>query len=147
MLSSAWNNLVNHSGLYVENKGFRLQSDGPFDSDATSEGLNLLLLLGIVPITGSLAIPLNEQYYEDVFSTLDSNLYNLNLLNQTLTFSVLNAGTFNFQYGSTPVTANFSSPGVYSVHFTSNYNNITSIQLLESLPTNRVYMGTTSNSA
>jgi len=139
----AWRLFTSKSTLYVPNEGFKMHSDNGVSSEATADGLSLLLLMGIVPQTGSLAIPLNEHYYEDIFSTLDSDLYNINLANYSLTFSVLNNGTFSFLYGSVPVTQNFNSSGVYQVTFTPSYNSIVNVTLLNPLPTNRIYMGTT----
>jgi hypothetical protein len=142
----AWQGLLS-SKLYLSGSGFMLHSDsGGVSDQATAIGLNLLLLEGIVPGTGSLAIPLNDWYYEDTFATMDADLYAFNFANATLTFSVLNNGTFTFLYGSTPITQCFNSSGVYQVTFSSDYNNIINVEYLLALPSNRIYMtSTTSN--
>ena len=115
---------------------------GP-SNDATATGADLLFLLGIVPQTAVLAVPIEENSYQYIYNILDPGLFNINIAENTVTVSLATSGTVNFQFNST-VTAAFNQAGVYTVQFSSNWNTIVSITLVSPLPTNRQYMYTTS---
>jgi hypothetical protein len=112
-------------------------------NDATATGADLLFMLGIVPETASLAIPIEENSYQYIYNILDPGLYNINTVTHTVTVSLASPGTLNFQFNST-VTGAFDQAGVYSVQFSSNWNAIVSITFAAPLPTNRQYMYTNS---
>jgi hypothetical protein len=114
---------------------------GP-SNDATATGADLLFMLGIVPQTAVLAVPLEENLYEYIYNILDPDLFNINLTTNIVTVSLATAGTLNFQFNQT-VAGSFSTSGIYTVQFSSDWNTILSINFVSTLPSNRQYMYTT----
>jgi len=92
-----------------------------------------------VPGTGSLAMPISENVYEDTFNMIDADLYNLNFQQHKLRLAIQIPGTISFQCGTSTPTYNFTQPGLYDVTFSSDWNTISSVSYLGGLPTNRVY--------
>ena len=121
---------------------FSEHSDSGTSNDATATGADLLFMLGIVPQTAVLAVPLEENLYEYIYNILDPDLFNINLTTNVVTVSLATAGTLNFQFNQT-VTGSFSTSGIYTVQFSSNWNTILSITFVSTLPSNRQYMYTT----
>jgi fibronectin type 3 domain-containing protein len=79
-----------------------------------------------VPITGSLAIPtLEENYPPDTTPYLVREM-KFDYMNHKIKIPV-NAGELTFVYGSSPVSYNFTSDGVYDIEFTVDWNQIASI--------------------
>ena len=116
-------------------------SAGP-SNDSTATGANLLFLLGIVPQTAVLAVPVEENSYQYIYNILDPDLFNINLTTNTITVALATSGTLNFQFNQT-VTCSFVSPGIYTVQFSSDWNSILLINFVSTLPSNRQYMYTT----
>ena len=96
-------------------------------------------MLGIVPQSTTLAVPVDENSYEYTLNMPDPSLFNINLAAYSVTVSLVTAGTLNFHFNQT-VTGTFSSPGVYTVQFSPDWNRILSINLASALPSNRQYM-------
>ena len=113
---------------------------GP-SNDATATGADLLFMLGIVPQTAVLAVPIEENSYEYIYNILDPDLFNINLTTNVVTVSLATAGTLNFQFNQT-VTGSFSTSGIYTVQFSSDWNTILNITFVSNLPSNRQYMYT-----
>jgi len=145
----AWKMLYDNSGLHNASSGlFRWASDGTDSASATAAACSLTLMEGIVPGTGSLAMPISENVYEDTFNMIDADLYNLNFQQHKLRLAIQMPGTISFQYGTSTPTYNFTQPGLYDVTFSSDWNTISSVSYLGGLPTNRVYFtGSTPNAA
>ena len=143
----AWSMIMNSAaGLYDSNtKEFTFSSNSGPTNEATAYGVSLMFMLGIVPNTAVLAIPLRESYYEDLFKMFDPELFNINLQSHTVTVSILKGGSVTFQFNN-PVQHTFSNSGIYTVAFDSNWNSIISVNYAGSLPTNRVYMSSSSQS-
>jgi hypothetical protein len=120
-------------------------SSGP-SYDATATGADLLFLLGIVPQTAVLVVPVEENSYEYIYNILDPEFFNINLTTNTITIALATAGTLNFQFNQT-VTGTFSSSGIYTVQFSPDWNTILNITFVSNLPSNRQYMYTTLNTA
>jgi hypothetical protein len=140
--TSAWYELLQSSLCGSNFPYFSEHSDSGPSNDATATGADLLFILGIVPQTASLAVPVEENSYEYIYNILDPELFNINLTTNVVTVSLATAGTLNFQYNQT-VTGNFSTPGVYTVQFSPDWNNILSTTFASALPSNRQYMYTT----
>ncbi|MGO8807010.1 MAG: hypothetical protein ACLQO7_10500 [Candidatus Bathyarchaeia archaeon] len=134
----AWSQLL-QSGLCGSNfPGFQENSDSEPSNDATATGADLLFMLGIVPQTAALAVPIEENSYEYIYNILDPNLFNINLTTNVVTISLATAGTLNFQFNQT-VTGSFSESGIYAVKFSPNWNAILNINFVSNLPSNRQY--------
>ena len=140
----AWSELLQSGlcGSYFPS--FQEHSDSGVSNDATATGADLLFMLGIVPLTATLAVPVQENSYEDIYNMLDPGLFSINLTTNVVTVSLATAGTLNFQFNQT-VIGGFNAPGVYNVQFSSDWNTILSIIFVSSLPSNRQYVYTTLN--
>jgi len=140
----AWLQLL-QSSLCGSNFPYILEhsdDSGP-SNDSTATGADLLFLLGIVPQTATLAVPLEENSYEYIYNILDPDLFNINLTTNVITVSLATAGTLNFQFNQT-VLGSFSTPGIYTVQFSPDWNTIVNITFVSNLPSNRQYMYTSS---
>ncbi len=138
--TSAWSELL-QSPLCGSNFPYFLEhsDDSEPTNDSTATGADLLFMLGIVPQTATLAVPLEENSYEDIYSILDPQLFNINLTTNVVTLSLATAGTLSFQFNQT-VTGSFNTPGVYSMQFSPDWNTLLSIVFVSALPANRQYM-------
>ena len=141
--TSAWLQLLQSRLCGSNFPYFLVHSDsaGP-SNDSTATGADLLFLLGIVPQTAVLAVPLEENSYEYIYNILDPDLFNINLTTNTITIALATSGTLNFQFNQT-VTGSFVSPGIYTVQFSSDWNSILLINFVSALPSNRQYVYTT----
>ncbi len=115
---------------------------GGLNNDATATGADLVFMLGIVPQTAVLAVPVEENSYEYVYNILDPELFNINLNTNVVTVSLAAPGTLNFQFNQ-KVTESFSKPGIYTVRFSSDWNTVLSTAFVSALPLNRQYVYTT----
>ena len=144
-LAPAWN-LTLQSELYDNSTNmFRTYSGDPVSAEATADGAILLMMLSTVPITGSLAVPLEDCKYEDLNNVIDGGISNINLTSRTLTLSVGSPGTFLSMFGTNIFEYNLNSSGVWQLTFADDWNNITSQTLISALPSSRLYVGTVSN--
>jgi hypothetical protein len=122
--AKAWNALM-ASPLYSSGR-FMMSSAGSFSDSATAVGMMTLFLEGITPSTGSLAMPLNDEGYEDVFGLSPASLFRFDYVNETIRIPV-NPGELKFQFGTETASHAFSSAGVYEVQFDSSWNTITNV--------------------
>jgi len=103
-------------------------------------GLKLMFLFGIVPITGSLAIPMNDQSYEDCENMFPATMFRFDYSGRSITVPV-QAGSMAFQYGSQLTgTVEFPSAGVYQITFSDDWNNVTSSTKISDLNNNFQYL-------
>jgi plastocyanin len=135
----AWTQLLQSSLCGSNFPKFQDHSDSGVSNDATATGADLLFMLGIVPQTAVLAMPIEENLYEYVYNMLDPDLFNINLTTDVVTVSLAAAGTLNFQFNQT-VPGTFTTPGIYTVQFSPDWNTILSITFLSELPSNRQYV-------
>ena len=111
-----------------------LNSGGQFIGESGSQPSNeatvcaaaILFLDGIVPVTGSLAIPVREENYGDHRTSFLASEFQFDYNGHKIRIPV-NAGQLTFIYGSTPVSYNFQTNGVYDVQFSSDWNQIMSV--------------------
>jgi hypothetical protein len=122
--AKAWNALM-ASPLYSSGR-FMMSSPGSFSDSATAVGMMTLFLEGIIPSTGSLAMPLNDEAYEDVFGLSPASLFRFDFANETIRIPV-NPGELEFQFGTETPSYVFPSDGVFEVQFDSNWNTITNV--------------------
>lgn len=138
----AWYYLTYNSGLYDSvSYGWKWSSNSGVDVSATTSAASLMLLLGMKPGTATLAIPLEEYCYEHILNAFDADLFQIDVGAQRLRLAIYSPGTVTFLYGTTPVTGTFSSSGIYTVQFSSDWNTIVSTSKVSNLPSNRVYLG------
>jgi fibronectin type 3 domain-containing protein len=117
----AWQGLMG-SSLNVDGY-FRGLSNTLPSNDATACAAATLFLYGIVPVTGNLAIPSREEFYNDLRTPFVPSDFMFDYENRRIRIP-LNAGEIRFVYGSLPVSYNFTSDGVYDIEFTSDWNQI-----------------------
>jgi hypothetical protein len=110
----------------------------PLNYNATALGVELMVMLGIVPGTTTMAFPLEELNYEYV-QDIDPALLQLNSTLREVCIPVVQNGTITFQYGTSPITYSFDRAGVYTVSFSPSWNTITNVTLKSSLPGNLIY--------
>ncbi|MEM3579607.1 MAG: hypothetical protein QXL54_05250, partial [Candidatus Bathyarchaeia archaeon] len=105
----------------------------------TGVGLLLLLLMGIAPNTGSLALP----FYTSgdigfIVSVFDTRHFGFDYANRKLKIPVF-AGSITFKYGTTAVNYTFPSNGIYEITFSSDWNSITNVNKLSDLYSDVTY--------
>jgi PKD repeat protein len=110
---------------------FRMDSlnswgDTSLTDTGTAVGDLLLFLEGIVPSTGSLAIPKLDEVYEDVCSAFSVQQFGFNYDTRTIRIPV-DAGELKFQFGTTLVPYTFPATGVYQITFSNDWNGIVSV--------------------
>jgi fibronectin type 3 domain-containing protein len=123
--SKAWQGLMS-SSLNVGGYFKGASDDSSTSNDATTCAAATLFLDGIVPVTGSLAIPLRNEEYQDSRTSFPVTEFQFNSANREITIPV-NAGELTFIYGSSPVSYNFPANGNYTIQFSSDWNTITSV--------------------
>jgi hypothetical protein len=124
--TSAWQGLMS-SSLNVSGRFKGTSSDSSPSNDATVVAAAILFLDGIVPLTGSLAIPFREENYNDDRTMYQTAAFRFDYANRSITIPV-NAGTLAFIYGNTPVNYTFPANGVYTIQFSNDWNTITAVR-------------------
>lgn len=124
--SKAWQGLIasklNSGGYFMG----VYPGDQP-SNDATVCAAAILFLDGIVPVTGSLAIPAREENYAaDDRTPFLASEFRFDYVDHKIRIPV-NAGQLSFIYGSATVSYNFPTDGVYDVEFSSDWNQIVSV--------------------
>jgi len=127
----AWQGLVDYSDMY-SNGQFRWRSNGNYGDDATCAGAMILFLNGIVPDSGSLAIPVIDETYEDWCSMFPAGEFQFDYAANTIRIPVWK-GKINFIFGADTASYTFPTDGVYEVHFSSDWNNVTSARKVSML--------------
>ncbi len=138
----AWSLLSNSAaGLYDSTTGlYRIHSDALPNDSATILAANLLMEMGIIQTTASLATPLEELHYEYNYNLIDKDLYAMDLGTNSIKISIMAPGNLTFIYGSTPLNCNFPMKGVWNITFSSDWNSITNVNFIGQLPVNRIYL-------
>jgi hypothetical protein len=95
---TAWQGLINNSNLYSEGR-FRWRESYGYSDDATCGGAIILFLNGIVPDSGSLAIPVIDEYYQDWYSMFPASHFRFDYESRTIRIPVW-AGRLNFTFGT-----------------------------------------------
>jgi len=126
----AWNALVS-SSLY-SNGQFRMTSDSQVSDVATAYGMMTLFLEGIIPDAGSIAMPLNEEGYEDTVDLSPATHFQFDYDTKSIRIPVW-AGDIKFQFGTAVTSANFPLDGVYEVKFTDDWNTVVSVNRIQGL--------------
>jgi hypothetical protein len=120
----AWKGLVTSS---LNTNGYFSGVSGTAPTnDATACAAATLFLDGIVPITGSLAIPFRNEECNDQRTPFLSSDFKFDYANHLIKIPV-NAGKLTFIYGTTPISYTFPANGVYTVQFSDDWNLITKV--------------------
>jgi len=133
----AWEALVS-SPLYSSGK-FSWREGQPVSDAATASGMMLLLLEGVVPDTGCLAIPLNEWRYQDQATMLPYTHFRFDYSSRRIRIPVF-AGSIKFQFGTSVANATFPSNGIFEVQFSSDWNNVIGVNLVSPLSDQFYYL-------
>jgi hypothetical protein len=123
------------SDLYVAPR-FKSRSDGSVSDAATADGCATLFLMGIIPDTGSLAVPVTiEGTGQRDICFLSPRYFGFDYDARKVKIPVY-AGKIRFYLGDTPIEYTFPYDGVYTVTFGSDWNSITSAQWISQLEGN-----------
>jgi hypothetical protein len=128
---NAWQGLIDYSNMYREGQ-FRWRETSDFTDDATCGGAMILFLNGIVPDTGSLAIPVIEETFQDWYSMFPPTHFGFDYETKTILIPVWE-GKINFIFGSQNASCNFPDDGIYEVQFSSDWNTVTNATRVSSL--------------
>jgi hypothetical protein len=120
---NAWQGLISYSNMYNEGR-FSWRENHNYVDDATCGGAMILFLNGIVPNSGSLAIPVIDEFYQDWYSMFPASHFRFDYESQTIQIPVW-AGKINFIFGTETASYNFPDDGIYEVHFSSDWNTVT----------------------
>jgi parallel beta-helix repeat protein len=99
----------------------------------------LLLLEGVVPDTGCLAIPLNEWRYQDQATMLPYTHFRFDYSSRRIRIPVF-AGSIKFQFGTSAANATFPSNGIFEVQFSLDWNNVIGVNLVSPLSDQFYYL-------
>ncbi len=135
---TAWQGLINSSNLYSEGR-FRWRENHGYMDSATCGGAMILFLNGIVPDSGSLAIPVIDEVYQDWYSMFPASHFRFDYESQTIRIPVW-AGKVNFTFGSEPTSYNFTDNGIYEVQFSADWNNVTNATKISPLNEQNSYL-------
>jgi hypothetical protein len=135
----AWQLLMNSSSQLFDptTMMFKGASNGVEANVYNAWAVGLMLVMGIVPINATLAVPVEEMHEEYVYSMFDQGLVGLN--GHTITMGLSRGGTMEFIYNAT-VSYTFPDAGVYNVTFNSDWSQVVSVKYAGQLPTNRKYL-------
>jgi hypothetical protein len=121
----AWEGLV--ASDLNQNGHFKGTSSSTTSSnDATVCAAATMFLYGIVPVTGSLAIPAMEESYPHKTPPIAASSFKFDYADRIIRIPV-RAGQMTFIYGTTPVNCTFPSDGVYTLKFSDDWNRILTV--------------------
>jgi len=126
MGSVGWKGLLGSSGdFHASSNMFSWHADESPTMAATGAGLMILFMNGIRPATGSLAVPLNDEQYEDTVGWSPATMFRFNYGSRQIRIPV-NAGRLDFIFGSGVASYTFPTTGVYTVQFSNDWNTVQS---------------------
>ncbi len=138
--SPAWICLYNQTGgLYdASTATFKDSSYSEPSNYATTLATTLLFFLGMTPVNATLAVPVEELYYEYRYNMFDSQIFNMSLTTRKVTVGISKNGTINFNFNES-VTQMFTETGLYELTFDGYWNTITNCTKISELPTRRYF--------
>lgn len=122
--------------LYNGNYMFKaLATEGMATKTGTAVNLVTLFMLGIIPNTAYLRIPLtNEINYPSMYF-LHSDMFFIDTVNNILRITV-SEGTLQLYFGDSPVTVSFPTEGIYDITFSdSTWNTVAQVSYVGAVPT------------
>jgi hypothetical protein len=139
--------LLFDSTLYDAATGkFMWQNTASDSLSATVTAADLILVQSVSPITGSLAVPIADYHYEYYDNIIDSGMWRIDFTTHSILLPVSTAGSFYFMFGSTPLTDNLNSAGLWNITFSSDWNTIVSTSV-SNIPPSRIILGTAAPSS
>ncbi|MEM2281275.1 MAG: hypothetical protein QXZ68_04730 [Candidatus Bathyarchaeia archaeon] len=140
----AWVGLTESSGLFdADTKRFKMCPEDTPSDVASSIGCITLFLQGILPDTGSLAIPLLEEFEADTISMMPCSMFRFNVETRQVTIPVF-AGSLAFQYGTDIISHDFEYDGIWRLTFSDDWNHIIKVEYVSNLPTQYAFVKTPS---
>ena len=137
---NAWQGIVDNSNLYSEGRfRWRDHVGYPYSDDASCAGAMILFLNGIVPDSGSLAVPVIDEYYQDWYSMFPASNFRFDYESQTIRIPVW-AGKLNFIFGTETASYTFPEDGIYEVQFSPDWNNVTNANKISPLSEQFAYL-------
>ena len=137
---NAWQGIVDNSNLYSEGRfRWRDQVGYPYSDDASCAGAMILFLNGVVPDSGSLAVPVIDEYYQDWYSMFPASNFRFDYESQTIRIPVW-AGKLNFIFGTETASYTFPEDGIYEVQFSPDWNNVTNANKISPLSEQFTYL-------
>ena len=112
------------------------------DAEATADAAVLISLLSTVPVSGALAVPMDDCSYQDINNIIDAGVSSINVTSYTVRVSVAKPGTFLSTFGTNIFEYNLESAGVWQLTFSSDWNSITAKTLVSPLQP-KIYLGET----
>ena len=102
----AWSLLSNPSAeLYDPTTGlYSIHSGVTPSDDATALAENMLMDMGIIQTSASLAVPLEELCYEYNYNIIDKDLYAMDFNSNSIKIPLSSSGEITFLFGSTPTS-------------------------------------------
>jgi len=136
--TKAWEYLVSATPALYDNatKLFKHYSGEATSEWATALGIVTLFLLGIVPQTGSLYVPLCDFSYTEVGL---NDYFLFDYTNRKVRIPV-KAGSIKFIYGASSVTYTFLSDGVYELNFNAAWTLIDKVKKIRNLDSSLAYV-------
>jgi len=133
-------NMFRYCGPCTDASGSGNPTPSP-DGPSTAQGLLAMLVMGIIPNTSYILMPLiNEFSYESIYM-FRPDAFICDVTNNKLRL-IVTAGVMNFQFGSNaPVSATFSKAGVYDIQFDADWNNVLYVTFIQDPPSD-IYPGT-----
>jgi hypothetical protein len=131
-----WKLLRNATANVFNGTMFSITDNGDYTNYATALGASLSFMVNIVPINGTLAIPIEELSYEYQYHIFDPQLFNISVDNRVVQISVLKAGWFKFIFNGA-VYQQFTQNGTYKLQFNTAWTGIDSATRISDLPTRR----------
>jgi hypothetical protein len=137
---NAWQGLIDNSNLYSEGRfRWRDSLNYLYSDDATCGGAMILFLNGIVPDTGSLAIPVIEETFQEWYSMFPPSHFRFDYESRMIRVPVW-AGKINFTFGTETASYSFPDKGIYEVYFSSDWNSVTNAIKVSSLSESFAYL-------
>jgi hypothetical protein len=137
----AWQGMIDNSDLFKDGR-FRWREYANYTDDATCGGMMILFLNGIIPESGSLAIPVIDEVYQDWYSMFPASHFRFDYGSRTIRIPVWK-GKINFLLGTQPAPYNFSENGIYEIHFSTDWNSVTDAHLVSPLSSKFAYLDPT----
>ena len=134
MMLTAWQGLINSPLFFNNSFTFTNDYGESINNDASSVGAMTLFLDGIIPDTGYLIIsPINERY-QDCRTCFPTSQWQFNYISHSIKIPVT-SGNLSFIFGTQQTSYNFTSNGVYTIQFSSDWNSIVLVNKVSNITT------------
>ncbi|MFX0208063.1 MAG: hypothetical protein ACFFDT_18905 [Candidatus Hodarchaeota archaeon] len=135
-ISQAWQALLSpEAGLYDSDTfRFTMAAENPKYSDyATAEGCMALFLMGVSPQTGR-GISIPKRCHAFSGEPIPVDVFRFFYHKKQIIIPVCAGTTLKFLYGSIHPIYSFNEAGIYKITFSSDWNSITQVEQINSVP-------------